>query len=129
MRVLIFAVLALSLDGCEPAQPPPSTRTTGAIVRATATDIPVYDEKTSGHPLNPADFGSAVQEVAGQFDLTEAIEAYNLEHGHYPADYAEFKSGVVVPNNIKFPEKLPMGVQLQYDEANHRVVFVRPRRR
>jgi hypothetical protein len=129
MRVLTFALVAMLFEGCEPAQPPPSTRTTGAVIRATATDIPIYDEKTSGKPLDPAAFGDSIQELAKQFDVTEPIEAYKNEHGHYPKDYAEFKSGVVIPNEITFPERLPAGVQVQYDEANHRVVFVRPRRR
>jgi hypothetical protein len=127
MRVLTFALVAVLLEGCEPAQPPPSTKTTGAIVKATATDIPIYNEKTSGKPLDPAAFGDAIKDLAMQFDVTEQIEAYKNEHGHYPRDYAEFKSGVVIPNDITFPEKLPMGVQVQYDEANHRIVFVRPR--
>ena len=127
MRILMFGLVAAMLDGCGPTQPPPSTQKTGAVIRATATDIPIYDEKLAGPPIDPAKFGPAIQELVGQFDPSEAIEAYKQEHGHYPRDYAEFKSGVMVPNDMKFPEKLPAGFQVQYDEQNHRVVIVKPK--
>ncbi|MEZ6075505.1 MAG: hypothetical protein R3C56_07485 [Pirellulaceae bacterium] len=63
-----------------------------------------------------------------QVEHTEEIEAYNKANGHYPADYAEFKSGIIEPNNIQFPSNLPGGFQLQYDEANHKVVVVKKKK-
>ena len=127
MRVLMFGLVAVFLDGCGPTQPPPSTRTTGAVVRGTATDIPVYDEQLAGPPIDRSQLGPAFQEIIGKFDPSDAIEAYKQKHGHYPKDYAEFKSGVMEPNDMKFPERLPAGFQVQYDEPNHRVVIVKPK--
>ena len=99
----------------------------GRFVVTDATDIPVYDETKSSKPFDPSKYDSSIQDMFEQFDATEEIEAYKQETGHYPKDYAEFKSGVVEPNELKFPSKLPMGLEVQYDEANHCIVVVKPK--
>jgi hypothetical protein len=125
MRYLICGVALLVGQGCGEHQPEPvrEVRSGGKISR-TATDLPIYDPATSGPIVEPSRFGPEFVKRWKQVDPTEHIEAYNAKHGHYPADYAEFKSGVIEPNNLGFPENLPLGMQLQYDEANHKVVVV-----
>lgn len=125
MRVLICAIFLTPISqGCGEGQTPPETQPQGMVVRGNADDIPVYDPKTSGKIVDPQKFGESYARAFRQFDAAVQIEAYNSEHGHYPKDYAEFKTGVIEPNNLKFPDNLPMGFQAQYDVENHRVVIV-----
>lgn len=125
MRNLVLAaLLLLACHGCTQSQAPVGEVKTGGIVRGDATDIPIYN-KESGPTVDITKIPPDYQLLFKQVEHTAEIEAYNKANGHYPADYAEFKSGVIEPNNIKFPSKLPAGMQLQYDEANHKVVVVK----
>ncbi len=125
LRNLVYcAVLLLSCYGCTESQSPVGEVKTGGVVEGDTTDLPVYD-KANGPTVDISKFPEEYRMLFKQIDPTPQIEAYNKANGHYPADYAEFKSGIVEPNNIKFPSKLPAGMQLQYDVANHKVVIVK----
>lgn len=125
-NLILVAFVLLACFGCTKSQAPVA-EVTGGVIRGDSPDLPIYN-KASGPPMSitqiPADFRGLFKQV----QYTEQIEAYNKANGHYPVDYAEFKSGVVEPNNIQFPSKLPGGVELQYDEANHKVVVVKKKK-
>ncbi len=121
---ILVAGLLAATTACSKPQTPVSEPKNGGIVRGDATDLPIYN-KSSGSVVDITKFPADVQQLFKQIDPAPHIEAYHKAEGHYPADYAEFKSGVMEPNNLKFPSKLPGGMQLQYDEAGHRVVVVR----
>lgn len=124
MRVICWSLALMLLAGCGPAQTPPNPNASGMTVKATASDIAIYDPATSGQIVDPAKLGASYAKAAANFDAVEEIEAFHKEHGRYPEDYAEFKSGVVEPNGLRFPDNLPFGYTVQYDEKNHRVVIV-----
>ena len=127
MRAVQCAVMLCLFSSCGPSQTPPNPNANGAYVATDATDIPIYDEAKSSKPFDPSKYDSSIQDMFEQIDVSEEIEAYKQETGHYPKDYVEFKLGVVDPNGLKFPSKLPMGLEVQYDEANHRIVVVKPK--
>ncbi len=127
-NLVLAAFVLVSCNACTKSQAPVGEAKSGGIVRGDSTDIPIYS-KASGPTVDISKFPADIQLMfKQQVDVTPQIEAYNKANGHYPADYAEFKSGVVEPNHIKFPSNLPGGFQLQYDEGNHKVVVVKKKK-
>lgn len=121
---LVCTLLFVGLQGCGQQQTGPSDGQPLARVNKSASDIPVYDEAKHGTPMDPANMTKNALQVWEKIDPAPQIEAYKEETGDYPRDYAEFKSGVLEPNDIKFPENMPGGLIFAYDEANHKVVLV-----
>lgn len=117
-------VVAISFVGCTKTQAPVSEPKSGGVVRGDTSDLPVYT-KAAGPTVDITKFPSGIQQLFKQIDPAPHIEEYKETHGRYPADYAEFKSGIVEPKKLKFPSKLPAGMQLHYDENNHRVLIVK----
>lgn len=125
--ILPLIVLSVSLAGCGRSQPPPSDGRPSAKVDATATDIPIYDPEVDGEPLDMTEFPRNFQLMWEQIDPNPYIEEFNQDNGRYPENYAEFKSGVMEPYEVKFPENMPLPLGFRYDEENHQVVVVEVR--
>ncbi len=127
-NLILVAFVLLPCFGCTKSQAPVGELKSGGIVDGDSSDLPIYNE-TAGPQVSITVFPQDIQMMfKDQVEVTPYMEAYNEANGHYPVDYAEFKSGIIEPNNLTFPSKLPAGMQLQYDEAKHEVVVVRKKK-
>ncbi len=124
-RCHVAAIVLLSCLGCSQPQAPVSPPKSGGVVRGDSIDLPLYNKASGQKVVDFSSFPEDIQMMWKQIDPSPHIEAFKEKTGHYPADFAEFKSGIIEPKNLKFPSKLPGGMQLQYDEANHKVVAVK----
>lgn len=126
MKQFLLPVMLLSfcLTGCGQEQPPPSDGRSSLKLKKTATDIAIYNPTKDGEPVDTSKLPRTFRLIWEDLDPAPLIEAYNESNGHYPENYAEFKSGILEPNEITFPEDLPVPLDFRYDEANHRVVLI-----
>lgn len=124
---LFLVALCACVAGCGRSQPPPSDGRPSAKVDGTATDIPIYNAEADGEPLDMTQFPKNIQLMWEQIDPNPHIEEFNEDNGRYPENYAEFKAEILEPNEIKFPENLPLPLGFRYDESNHKVVVVQLR--
>lgn len=59
--------------------------------------------------------------------VEHAINLFYATEGRYPANHQEFMEKIIKANGIKLPV-LPYGGEYKYDEANHALVAVYPKK-
>ena len=78
------------------------------------------------NPLNPIGslnaYGPAV-EMVSDMQITQAINLFYAEKGHYPKTHQQFIDEIIKRNKITLPV-LPGKKQYMYDVANHKLVVV-----
>ena len=74
--------------------------------------------------------GNAYVTIIGRtsiLNIQHAIDLYQAENGRYPKDYDEFMTEIIKANNIALP-KLPHYQKYGYDEKEHKLIILQPRR-
>jgi hypothetical protein len=119
----------------EKPQPPPEKKQ--SILKKTTQEIGKYDPAAGLEIVEPdvqitnpitgplEAYGPMVQQVAG-ISVDYMLTMFNAQHGRFPT-YEEFMDQIIKnkQNPVRLPV-LPGGLKYQYDEANHKLVVVRP---
>ena len=59
--------------------------------------------------------------------IEEAMRLFQAMNDRYPKDYDEFMTEIIKANNIALP-KLPDDQKYGYDEREHKLIILQPRR-
>ncbi|MBV8318567.1 MAG: hypothetical protein JOZ53_26805 [Planctomycetaceae bacterium] len=127
-------------DASQPAPGPKPEPSQGGIIGQRTTDIRRAEPElqkgariattriTATDPVTLP--GNAYVTMIGRtsiLQIEEAMRLFQAMNDRYPKDYDEFMTEIIKANNIALP-KLPDDQEYGYDEKEHTLIILRPRR-
>ena len=133
---------ATPIETTDASQPAPAPSPSRRSARSSARGRPTSDGPSPSsrrapdrhHPDHRDDPitlpGNAYVTTIGRtsiLQIEEAMRLYQAMNDRYPKDYDEFMTEIIKANNIALP-KLPDDQKYGYDEREHKLIMLQPRR-